>query len=230
MNSFTAGQDVTVAVPLTRGGDPFVPDGNTVTVTVRGHDGAILSSAGQNGVTDSTLLVLVAAAQNAIAKTVEKRTLIVEGMAGGLPFSIRTNYLLTAFLNYIVEPSDVRTFLGVDEGELPDAEIDLDKAYLHLAPLVDLDTLNAAFVTDPVEANDAVLAQAVIDLMPSLQARISMMDTDGTSKAQRFPLDLAALEGQARDLRAKSIIAITSPPAVTPSLVAFSTRPDPFTG
>lgn len=237
MKTFLASEDTTVAVPLTRNGEPFVPDNSQIFWELRGHDGAILSpKTALNGIEDSTALIVVGAVHAEITpgRNLEKRTLIVTGAAEGRPFDIRHGYRIAGFLNHSSTEADVRKFIGVDEGELPDDDIDITAAYFDVADTAGFDVLATALAGDDKTdraANRAIVAQAVINLLPSLPARVSKKESDGTSEAERFPVDFAELEKRARGALSRALSTI-SPAAATvaPALVVLTTRTDPLTG
>ena len=160
----------------------------------------------------------------------EKRTIIATGLVDGNPFQILHPFLLVPFQNHGVVPADVRKFIGCDEGELPDDEVDLTGAYLDLAEKMTLTLLDAGTITYPRSVDQAVLAQAVLNLMPSLPIRISKSESDGTSKVERFPIDLNLVANRAMALLSSASNIITSTDATTRTLIALTTRTDPITG
>jgi hypothetical protein len=234
VQTYLAGQNITVAVPLTRGGEPVVADGSTISWSLRGHDGAELSAAATLACSDSTALIPVPAGSNGLASAwSEKRTILVTFNVAGQPQTARVAYRLTNFLNHSVEPAEIRTFIGITEGELPDAEIDLSAAYLDVAGATDFADLAQALAGEAASeqaANRGIIAQAVINLLPGLPARISKSESDGTSKVERFPIDLAQLEARARAQLASAIATFTSVTNTDPVFIAFSSRTDPLTG
>lgn len=236
MQSFLAGQDVTVAVVLTHRGEPFVPDNNTVQWELRGHDGSVLSpKSSLGGVQDTTANITVGAVHNTLAadRTLEKRTLIVSGTRDNQAFTVQQPYRLTDFLNMSATPAQVRTFIGLDEGELPDEDIDLIAAYFDVADLSSLDRLQQALGSDGSAeraANRAIVAQAVLNLLPSLPARLSKKETDGASAVERFQIDFNDLERKAIRARNKGLVPLQTQETPTRTLVAFTQRPDPISG
>lgn len=236
MQTFLSGLNATIAVPLTRGGEPFVPDAGTTTWSLRGNNGVeVIPSSNYTGPLDSTLLISVPAEHNDTATAwVEKRTILVQGTVDGVSFQARETYRITRFLNHACQPADVRGFIGISEGELPDTEVDLPSAYMDVAGALGVETLAQALAGDAAPeqtANRAIVAQAVINLLPSLPARISKAESDGTSKVERFQIDLGELERRANDLLEKSLRALSSDgSSITPTLVAVSSRTDPLTG
>lgn len=239
MLSVQSDATATITVPLTRGdGEPFVPDSNQVSWELRGHGGAVIIPATSvTGVTDSSLPVEVLGAHHELTsgRVLEKRTLTVSGSLEGFPFEIRTVYRVHDFLNITASSKDVRTFIGTDAGELGDEEIDLVDAYFDVAEISSIETLQAALAGDEAAdraANRAIVAQAVINLIPSLPARLSKSESDGSSTVERFSLDLAGLERRAITARDKALATVTGSPRATTTraLIAVTQRTDPLTG
>jgi hypothetical protein len=81
------------------------------------------------------------------------------------------------------------------------------------------------------QANRAIIAQCVILAMPSLQARISQAEGDGTMSAQRFQLDFGDLESRASDQLSRAINIITNRLIVNPPMTSVALGiPDPIRG
>jgi hypothetical protein len=234
MLSFLAGQDVAVPVALTRGGEPILPDDGAIQWELRGHDGAVLSPfSSLTGITDSVLTITVQASHNALGgDLLAKRTLTVRGVVGGVPFDVVVRYRLTDFLNMSTDADDVRKFIGCDDGELPDAEIDIVEAYFDILEL--LPTLAEALAATQGReraANKAIAAQAVLTLVPSLPARLSKKATDGATAAERFEYDFDALADKARHARDKAITTARGTTSTTArTLISITQRADPLTG
>ena len=231
MNTFLTGQDITVAVPLVRDGEPFVADGSTIHWSLRDHDGSEeVAATTLVGVTDSTAYIVVGSSHNALSggRKAEKRTLLVTGTVGTKPFLIQHVYRITEFLNLGVTESDVRAFLGVDNGELSDDHIDLVSAYLTLDGTIDLATELAG--DNHRYAEQAIVAQAVLDLIPSLNQRISKVETDGTNSVTRFALDIADIEMRARAQLSHALTNLSAETPTTFAPVRFTVRTDPLTG
>ncbi|TGV62440.1 hypothetical protein EN803_37360, partial [Mesorhizobium sp. M2D.F.Ca.ET.160.01.1.1] len=72
------------------------------------------------GPTDAVIVVTIPAAHNQITTAFSRRVVRITAERGGIPFDAVTMYRLTPQILYTVTPKDVRGFLGVNEGELPD--------------------------------------------------------------------------------------------------------------
>lgn len=143
-------------------------------------------------------------------------------------------YRLTGFLNLGVTASDVRKYAGLTAGELPDADIDLVTAFFNVADLSSTETLELALAGDEKKeraANQAVLCQALLDVLPGLQLRIAKSETDGSLETERFDVDLDKLEKRAmRDL-AKAVSTVSGATISTADArLVFGQRTDPLTG
>jgi hypothetical protein len=230
------GQDLGFAIPLVRNGEPFLPDNGQVSWSLRGQDGSVIVGPTQvTGVTDTQVQLTVVAADNTVAGGLlfEKRTILVTGAVGGQPFSIRVIYRLTAWLNYTASADDVRAFMGIDLAELPDSDIDLTIAYSDVAGVVSKDLLDSALVAGDateIAANRAIVARAVINVIPSAQARMLKSQSDGTQDIDRFKVDFDGLRQDAIDSLARNIDGILP----TTSIIDFkasatSSNIDPVT-
>lgn len=236
MKNFLASEDIVVAVPLTRDGEPFVPDTGTISYVIRGHDGMVVQTAvNLIGITDTTALVPVPASVNAITDHYEKRTILVAANSDGLPIRVRVSYGLTEFLNHSVSADDVRAFIGVDDGELVDSDIDITEAFFGIVARTSWDILNAALqgtVLDQRRAHQAIVAQAVINQLPGLPQRLAKAESDGTSKTQRFDVDFLLLDQRARDQLTVAVTGLNNVDvsAGQRTLIILTTRTDPLTG
>lgn len=233
MISYIANEEIAITVPLVRDGEPFLADAGTVVWTLRDTEGGLLET--QPAVPDpidTFVQITIPATLNglAVGRRFEKRALIVTGKADGQPFSTRVNYRLTPWLNHTVTNTDVRAFIGTDIGELPNEEIDLDEAYFAIS-----DRLGAAFepalssgTRSEQVVNNAIKAQAVLDCLPGMRARMSKREEDGIMKVERFQIDWDALAAAALQLLkdADVLVGGLDDTAVAPTLFVL-TNPTP---
>jgi hypothetical protein len=165
----------------------------------------------------------------------EKRTLWLRWRTGGKSFTTRVQYRIVPLVNYTASATDVRTFLGLNEDELTDEEVDLFAAYLAVEEDAAKDRLDAALASGTrLEqlANKAIVAQAVIDLIPSLQNRVLMATADGPNRFERFRTapDFDRFLRDAAALRSQALTAITGIATTQPSVLLFAEPTDPITG
>lgn len=218
MLTFHAGQSTVVAVPLTRDGEPFLADAGAKW-TLRDHAGLPMPAYTDQvvaDVSDTTLVLNVPALAQTIdsSRLFEKRFLVVSGTTDGTPFETTLVYRIIAWLNYSVTVDDVRSFIGIDAGELGDNDIDLVAAYMELAATAGKDTLATALSAGTrVEelANKAIKGLAVLACLPGLRQRISKKAEDGSMKVERFTVDFDRLEADARKLVMDGTIALGTP-------------------
>ncbi|MES0134506.1 hypothetical protein NKJ88_06020 [Mesorhizobium sp. M0016] len=241
MNDFLAGTDVTLMVMLTDAGTPLVPDAGSMTYTVRDQEGvAIPGLSGipiTTGPTTFRVSVVVPAINNSIAaeKRFEKRVVTFNYLVGGVGKQQSETYRLTAFLNHIVNGGQVRGFIGVQQHELPDEEIDLMVAYLKVEKvvgLVDLGTALASGTTLELAANEMIRMQAVLDVLPSLKQRIAQSETNGIKGFSRPAIrDFAEVEQKAKDRYADALAETTGRTTdATHTLAVLTQDTDPVTG
>lgn len=233
MQAFVQGTDLAIAVPLIRDGEPFVPDGNSATWTLYGQNGQQMATGTLTGVTDTTVYVPTTAANNSLLEgsAFEKRFVVVSGLVGGDAFVIRQPYFLIPWINYTATPDDVRAFIGIGSGELPDSDVDLVSAYMDVCYFSTPDLVNAALISasdNERQANRAIVAQAVLLALPSLQARIAKAESDGTVDVTRFDLDFDALEERASQQLSRALDIFSPRTVEIPATVIFTDRPDIF--
>lgn len=237
MKTYLAGEDITFRVPLRMQGEPVVPDAGSVKLTVRDNTGQILVDKAavsmDLGSTEATVTIL--AVNNALgAGRFTNRTVIIHYTKTGRPQEERLAYRLTAWLNTTVTPSDVRNFLGVDDKELPDADIDIMEAYLDVETDVTEAILTAALAgadQKQTAANRMILAKTVLNQIPGLPLRITQNSSDGVFSAQRPKIDFVLLEQRAQAMYADAGDLVASRLEITQDLfIAPAIAPDPITG
>lgn len=235
MRTFEAGRDVTVPVNLTYNGQPAVPDSGTAVLSVLTPGGDVLFTESlTTGPTDVVIVVTIPAEHNQITTSFSRRVVRITAERGGIPFDAVTMYRLTPQILYTVTPKDVRGFLGVNEGELPDEDVDLAGAYLNLEFAIGRDKLVAALTSGEeaeLRANDAVLYSTVLDLIPSLANRVAQEETDGALSFKRNARkDFSDLKKSAEDRLSAALATIN--PVVDPgyAILITTTDADPITG
>ncbi|AKU43541.1 hypothetical protein CPT_Seuss15 [Caulobacter phage Seuss] len=207
MLTFHAGQSVVVAVPLTRDGEPFLADAGAKW-TLRDHTGLPMPAYTDQAVadvSDTTLIITIPSGAQTIdsSRLFEKRFVVVSGTSNAIPFEVTLAYRLVAWMNYSITADSVRSFLGVDPGELADHDIDLPAAYLELASVAGVtavqDALNSGTRLESL-ANNAIKGYAALACLPGLRQRVSKKAEDGSMKVERFTVDFDRLEADARRL------------------------------
>lgn len=188
MMDYFNGTDVGINIIFERDGEPFIPDVGSVKYTVYDHTGIPLSGLEDIEVTTTTSTfsvdVVVPANQNTIdpERKFERRTIIVTATTNGQHHRQVVIYRLVPFLNHSVEPHQVRGFIGVQEKELPDEDIDLFSAYLYVEKDFTTERLNEALAsgtTQELAANTCIMLKAVLDVLPSVRQRIAQKETNG---------------------------------------------------
>lgn len=235
MRTELPGSDLGFAIPLVRNGEPFLPDGGNVSWSLRTQDGSqLLAPAMIAGVVDTVVNVTVPAVNNTVAGGLafEKRVIFISCTVGGVPFTTRLPYRLAAWSNFTAAPEDVRSFMGIDVGELPDDCIDMNTAYLDVLDVIGATILTPSLASggpNEISANRAIVARAVINVMPSAQARLIKNQADGTQQLQRFTIDFVQLLQDAKDTLAKNIIDLTPSQDIVGYKVSITSRNrDPF--
>lgn len=230
------GDAAAIFVEFKLNGEPFVPDADP-SWHLRDHSGAILLAETDCPTLATSVTLTVSGANNGITSgfRFEKRTVVVSGTNDGVPFSQRVPYRIIPWLNHTVTPDAVRSFIGLETGELPDEAIDLTEAYYTLADIVGDDATLATGLEEggSVEQalNKGIIGSAVLAVLPSLQARISKKDADGNRSVERFDIDFEKLTEMARRLQGEAVQSLSSTVINdTLPLIVFTSRTDPYTG
>lgn len=238
MKTYLAGEDIALQISLrTYNGEPVVPDVGTVKLTVRDNAGQVVvdKEPVTMGVASTEAAVVVEAVHNTLgAGRFAMRTVVIDFTKTGRPMSVRESYRLTAWLNTTVTPDDVRAFIGVDAGELPNTVIDIVDAYLSVEADIGEAILTAALAgadEKQIAANRMVLAQAVLNQIPGLPLRLSQNESNGVFSAQRPKIDLVALEMRAQAMYADAADLTSSRLAADQvDFLVVPLVPDPVTG
>jgi hypothetical protein len=236
VKTFSADSDVSINVLFTQDGEPVVPDNGLITWELRGQSGEVLVPfTSMSDITDTQAQIPVQANRHAIAggRTFEKRTLTVRGSANNFPFEFRVAYTIVPFINMTATPEDVRTFIGIDSGELPDHDIDMLSAYVDVLQKVDptvMATALAAGDENELSANRAIVAQAVLATLPALPAKVSKAVTDGGTDIERFDYNFDKLRADASLMLEKAVTILTTRISASRLMSAFGVRSDPVTG
>lgn len=242
MSDFLAGADVTLMVMLSDAGTPQVPDADSLTYTVRDQAGSTITGLIDvpitTGPTTFQVPITIPAVNNSIAdgRRFEKRMVAINYLVNGVGKQQMVAYRLTTFLNHSVSPSQVRGFIGVQQYELPDDDIDLMSAFLKCEKLVGLDVLSDALssgTTTELTANTLIRMQAVLDVLPSLKQRVAQSETNGPKGFTRPTIrDFSEIEQSARDRYSDALSELTNANAngSTFTLAVLTQDTDPITG
>lgn len=225
MNTFFAGESVTLQIPLMFRGEYVICDEDSLTWTLRGHDGTLLDSGDKEGKFTSAILTFDSVHQT-ITREIENRFVQLNFTSDGNPRSLYTSYRLINFVPMTVQVEDVRSYLGLTEEELEDHEVDLPGAYLSVKTKVT--DIDQRLLEDPLQANELIKFWAIRRLLPTLELRAHQRRETDSNSAQRFPVDFDKLRARIEDeLEALIPMDGTEEPLL---ISTFSTQPDPFTG
>lgn len=239
MQAFLQDKAALLLVQFTESGEPFIPDANSVSWTLRAHDGTqvvgYIDTAISTGVSTVEVSITVPALQNTITapRDYEKRSVIVSALRGGKPWTKVCHYRIIPWSLHTVTPEAVRSLSGLQDYDLPDAEIDIFEAYLQIRErmgAVALQTALASGVDNEILANRAIAAQALLNRIPTLQTRLLKRRSDGSLQAERFPIDLKDLEARLRGYISEAIIAGVEDNGAVPMNYSFGLPTDPVTG
>lgn len=169
---------------------------NTVVWTLRDDTGAVVggyanvSLGNAEGATTATILVPAAGNQKPGGSVTAPRYVELRWTAaGGLQRRLQVPYRVAAWVGLSVDAADVRGLAGLNDAELPDADIDLMAAALALR-----EEIGASFPTGSAQAQRLVCLRAFLDLKASLPLRVaSAMASDNVSFKRLAKLDVEAI-------------------------------------
>lgn len=240
--------DVLSSTPVTLWVDFEAPQGLVIpdvgSVNYSLYDGAGVPLAVQQALTPEAeatgVSIPIPAVNQVIApdRSFERRQVVVTWLAEKRSYQKRIAYRVIELPLHSVTPADVRAYLGINEDELRDDEVDLFAAQLALEGLVGRerleDALNSGTLAE-LRATRAIVLSACQLLFPGLRYRIAQAKTDGTLKFERLK-DASAFEGLvASTLGELAGIAVemgyVAPDLGAPPLIQLGTvTTDPITG
>jgi hypothetical protein len=205
---------------------------DTSGVAIAGHTNVAVTTTATT--TRFVLALLAAIFSIAVGKRFEKRTLVVRYTVSLKPRTIRQSFRIIPYLNHSVSADSIRAYIGINPHELPDQDIDIFNAYLKIeatATKTVLDAKLATGTTEELSANNAILYQSVLDVIPSLRLRIAQKETNGSVGFDRLAkLDLDKLEADTRNALADVLSTATGRQVESPVLGVFTLPVDPVTG
>lgn len=215
-------------------------DVGTTTYTIRNNDGVEIS--GYVDIAETTIV-----GQNRVTleipsdihtitgdKTFEKRTVVLKTKHNSKPYTIHQSYYVTNYLNYVVTPSEVIALIGIRDGEILQQEVDLVAAYLRVADVVGAALIVTALASGTItqlKANDAIRAQAAIDLCRTIELRaLKKLGSDSLSYTRFDGINFDKIRSNLTSFL-RSSIADTQQVVLTPIAVFSTTLPtDAVTG
>lgn len=191
MQNVLTGESVSIVFDIVEDGQFVSPEVDTVSYTVRdnagqavsGHtDAAVSTTEGQ-----TTIKISLPGTINVKTKTFEHRTVDLKTTVSGRSLSFRQIYRIHDWMPFVATPSDVRGFIGLTDAELRDQDIDLVSAYLAIKSEVsDLDDFLVAGDLSSLQANRAIVCEAVLNVAQSIPGRAIYMQRSETAQVQRF--------------------------------------------
>lgn len=233
-----AGAPAALTIPFLIGSQPVAPDAGTVTYTLKDQLGTPLA-----GLTDLSyvgtgyemkILVPSTAHGIAVGRRFERRTVVVNFLAGGEQMQISRTYRVVPEPIYTVTPADVRAFIGIEDHEMPDDDIDLLSAFLVVEKEISAGILSAALssgTTDEIAANTLIRMRAVLDVLPSAKQRMAQSETNGVKQFSRVDLkELDKLKMEAERRYQEAVDELVIQANVDLSLFLAATPTDVITG
>lgn len=229
-----------LTIPFIIGNQPVAPDVGSVTYTIRDHVAAPM-----DGLTDiaylttpttyqMTILVPSSAHQIDAARRFERRSVVVKFQVNGAEVQITRNYRVVPELLHSTTADQVRSFIGIEEHELPDSDIDILSAFMAVEKVVGAAELTAALssgTTAELAANTMICMRAVLDVLPSAKQRMAQSEKNGVKEFSRVDLkELDKLKGEAEDRYQEAFDEIVVRTETTVSYFLVTTNTDAITG
>jgi hypothetical protein len=211
-------EDLTMPVDITVNGNFVYPDDNKYTYKIRSMDGTILFSSEEQEVVpeepeDSVepiepvsensqdtetgeiiptdrIIIVIPKEYNTLeeGKLFKSQIVEVSFLYQKKPYTIKKAYRITSFFYFSASPQDVRNYYGLNNGELPDEDIDLNEIYLQLVQKhgnTFIDCLKSDGVGN-IRANRLITLKGVVQVFPSVRLRVNQEENDGSSKFTRY--------------------------------------------
>lgn len=242
MLNFPKDQDVTLKGFFSSGKEPIIPDTGSVTYSVWDHSGApivgLVDLPLSTGPTTFQYEITISAIYNTISsgRIFSRRTLVISYLKNGATAGITQTYRLVPNMNYTVSPRDIRAFIGINTNELPDEDIDLMATYLMVNNDFGGTYLQNALVSGTISevyANDAIAMRTVMEVIPSLQARVAQSEKNGVMGYERLKiLDFSSLlaAAYARYFRNRDLVVAIGTIPIDMVLITTTQDADPVTG
>lgn len=233
------GTPAAITIPFMAGNQPVVPDVGSVTYTIRDQLGTPMTGLTDIAyVTTSTsfqmqILVPSSAHQIDSARRFERRGVIVKFRVGGAEVQMSRGYRVVPEVAHTVTPNQVRAFIGIEEHELPDDDIDVMAAFLAVEKIVGapLATALTSGTTDELAANTMICMRAVIDVLPSAKQRMAQSEKNGVKEFSRVDLkELDKLRVDAERRYQEALDTLVTPAATSLSLLLVTANTDAITG
>lgn len=143
-------------------------------------------------------------------------------------------YSIEARPPYGASNSGVRAKLGVENKDLPDADISLISAYVAFRDIVTADRLSALTdEADLLSVRNAIEAQAALNLIPTMAVRVAVSEDSGTNAYKRQAVDWSAIAESLAGIVSAGVLAVfpAYDPSPTGALFILATpSTDPITG
>ncbi|MBD9544263.1 hypothetical protein IB276_32990 [Ensifer sp. ENS04] len=235
-----AGTPTALIIPFIIGNQPVAPDVGSVTYTLKDQLGSPMV-----GLTDIPYVttpttyqmqVLVPSSAHSIdpARRFERRGVVVNFKLNGEEVQLTRSYRVVPEPTHTVTPADVRAFIGIEEHELPDSDIDILSAFLLVEKDVGATELAAAITsgtTAELSANTLVRMRAVLDVLPSAKQRMAQSEKNGVKEFSRVDLkELDKLKKDAEDRYQEAYDDIVVTTETTVSLFLVTSNTDAITG
>lgn len=240
MNWRLEGLDQSIIMEYLVGGQPVVPDADSVSMKAWSHDGTLLfNEPYTSGLPPTQAEVVLTGAMNQLGSLslFENRFVRVDFKYESKPYFAQTSYRLHRMIPMTADAQSVRRLVAADYEELNDEDADVISAYFELYQSFGPEFALALLKTNrsSIAANDAIALKAAIKLCPSMQSRLLKLEKENNAGYQRATMDFDKLRAdlEAQLIEALGIISvefeIVEPTTVAHTLFAVVNQTDRIT-
>jgi hypothetical protein len=229
-----------LTIPFLVGNQPVVPDVGSVTYTIRNQAGAAMPGLEDIAYVTTAatyqMVILVPSSAHQIdpSRVFERRSVIVKFTIQGQELQLNRAYRVVPEPIHSVSAQQVRAFIGIEDHELPDADIDLFSAFLTVQKEVGADLLASTLASGTAEeiaANTLISMRAVLDVLPSAKQRMAQSEKNGVKEFSRVDLkELDKLKAEAESRYQEALDLVVVKTEVTPTYFLITTNTDAITG
>jgi hypothetical protein len=177
-----------LAIDLFYNGEFVVPDDSLYNYKILKSSGEVIYEREGLLVSDQykdKVTITIPAELNTLeeSKLFEDRFIIVNFVYGGGQVRLRKSVRLIKEPYFTASVKDVRSIYGINEGELPDEDLDMTEVYLTMLAALGDDFSEALKSGDRsnFRANRAIALQAALDIFSSLRLRVAESEKSGTN-------------------------------------------------
>lgn len=231
-------QAYTVSLPFFINGEYVEPDNFQATYTIYNNSGAPIAGYVNitSGVSGSYLSVNIPANVNTIANGLdfERRTVLMQFNHNGQNHKVIKNYMITEFYPLSVTAENVISYMGIKEGEIYPADLEITQAIFDIKKIMGSEIFNTFMVSgdhNNILLNDAIKYQTAHRAMANIELKIlQKAGSESVSFARFQQIDFKAIAARVHSDLASAISQISGGSGAAFDTITLSNPLDIFTG